>query len=104
MAVYQNLAAIEVSELPALFFKLVVLKEAYLMWNLNEINMEMHNLTTVNEQVDNLKPFVKILVKKFQPQQIICFSNNLISEETNGCFRLEWIRVTVRSFIIFTAF
>ena len=51
--------------------------------------MEMHNLTTVNEQVDNLKPFVKILVKKFQPQQIICFSNNLISEETNGCFRLE---------------
>ncbi len=43
-------------------------------------------LLTSNEQLTHLEPFVKLLVEKFQPQQLICFTSITVREERNSCF------------------
>lgn len=48
--------------------------------------METKVLSLVDDHTSNFKTFVKLLIEKFQPQQLFCFAKNVTSDETNGCF------------------
>lgn len=47
----------------------------------------MRILTPANEQTHYFKTFIEALVEKFQPQQILCLSQDLSTEETKSCFK-----------------
>ncbi|MBB5639096.1 HEPN domain-containing protein [Pedobacter cryoconitis] len=48
--------------------------------------MEMHILSSADEQANHFNEFVKSLAQKFQPLQVFCFAKKCILNETDGCF------------------
>lgn len=53
--------------------------------------METQIISTISDQDQdsNFKAFIRLLVQKFQPLQIFCFSKNNREEKNAGCFKVS---------------
>jgi HEPN domain-containing protein len=60
--------------------------EAYLMLNLNEINMKTSTLSPEANHAVHFREFIQQFAQKFEPLQIFSFSKITCTQNSQGCF------------------